>query len=132
MFQRKPRRFKRRSNGRGYAPRGIQTRLTSNSFSNSFSNLNGHNGNNFRTSSLSPEKLFEKYNSLAKEASTSGDKTLSENYFQHADHFMRIIENKNKNRNQDKNEVVLKPTTNEKNLTETTDINQNDISKNKD
>ena len=45
----------------------------------------------------SAEKLFEKYNSLAKEAMSSGDKTLSENYLQHADHFMRIIEDKNKN-----------------------------------
>ena len=40
----------------------------------------------------SAEKLFEKYNTLAKEALSSGDKTLSENYFQHADHFMRIID----------------------------------------
>ena len=35
----------------------------------------------------SPEKLFEKYNALAKEALSSGDKILSENYLQHADHF---------------------------------------------
>ena len=33
---------------------------------------------------------------------SSGDKTLSENYLQHADHFMRIIEDKNRNRNQNK------------------------------
>ena len=36
-------------------------------------------------------KLIEKYNNLAREASSSGDKILSENYFQHADHFMRIL-----------------------------------------
>ena len=35
-------------------------------------------------------KLIEKYNNLAREALSSGDKILSENYFQHADHFMRI------------------------------------------
>ena len=36
-------------------------------------------------------KLIEKYNDLAREASSSGDKILSENYLQHADHFMRIL-----------------------------------------
>ena len=36
-------------------------------------------------------KLIEKYNNLAREALSSGDKILSENYFQHADHFTRVI-----------------------------------------
>ena len=36
-------------------------------------------------------KLVEKYNHLAREALTDGDKILSENYFQHADHFKRIL-----------------------------------------
>ena len=36
-------------------------------------------------------KLIEKYNELAREASSNGDKILSENYLQHADHFSRII-----------------------------------------
>jgi len=36
-------------------------------------------------------KLIEKYNDLAREASSSGDKILSENYLQHADHFTRIM-----------------------------------------
>ena len=35
-------------------------------------------------------KLIEKYNDLAREASSNGDKILSENYLQHADHFTRI------------------------------------------
>ena len=35
-------------------------------------------------------KLIEKYSNLAREALSSGDKILSENYFQHADHFTRI------------------------------------------
>ena len=58
--------------------------------------------NNFRGNTQSAEKLFEKYNTLAKEALSSGDKTISENYFQHADHFMRVIDDKNKNRIQSK------------------------------
>ena len=36
-------------------------------------------------------KLIDKYNNLAREALSSGDKILSENYFQHADHFTRIF-----------------------------------------
>jgi len=46
-------------------------------------------------------KLIEKYNNLAREALSSGDKILSENYFQHADHFTRILndqENYRKNK----------------------------------
>ena len=96
MFQRK--RFRHRSNNRGHQrlPNGNgQMRLRPDSF------LNGQRKNNFR-STQSAEKLFEKYTSLAKEALSSGDKTLSENYFQHADHFMRVIDDKNKNRIQSK------------------------------
>jgi len=36
-------------------------------------------------------KLIEKYNDLAREAISNGDKILSENYLQHAEHFSRII-----------------------------------------
>ena len=101
MFQRKPRRFRHRSNGRDRVRHGnghTRTGLRSNSFSNN------QTRNHFRIPQ-SAEKLFEKYNTLAKEALTSGDKTLSENYFQHADHFVRIIENKNINQKQNRVQV---------------------------
>ena len=101
MYQNRPRRFRHRSNGRNHQQRDnaiTPARLRSNSFSNS------QTRNHFRTPQ-SAEKLFEKYNTLAKEALTSGDKTLSENYFQHADHFMRIIENKNINQKQNRVQV---------------------------
>ena len=39
-------------------------------------------------------KLIEKYNNLAREALSTGDKILSENYFQHADHFTRVLSEK--------------------------------------
>ena len=35
-------------------------------------------------------KLIEKYNEMAREALANEDRVLSENYFQHADHFMRV------------------------------------------
>ena len=122
MYQNRPRRFRRRSNGRNSEVRDnndMTMRLRSNSFSNSQrsnSFSNSQTRNHFRTPQ-SAEKLLEKYNTLAKEAMSSGDKTLSENYFQHADHFMRIIENKNTNQNRVKAD--------DKNLTENIDINQN-------
>ena len=101
MFQRKPRRFSRyRSNGRNHQrnPNGDgSTRIRPDTFNN------GQRRNNFRPTQ-SAEKLFEKYSNLAKEAMSSGDKTLSENYLQHADHFMRIIDDKNRNRMQSKND----------------------------
>ena len=71
--------------------------------SNSFSNNPVRN--KFKTT-LGAEKLFEKYNALAKEALSSGDKTLSENYLQHADHFMRIIDEKNKSRIQNESKIA--------------------------
>ena len=42
-------------------------------------------------------KLIEKYNDLAREALANEDKILSENYFQHADHFTRILNEQEKN-----------------------------------
>ncbi len=120
MFQRKPRRFRHRSNDRKRLSRGngdMQIRLRSNSFSN------GQMRNNFRTTQ-SAEKLFEKYNALAKEALCSGDKTLSENYFQHADHFMRIIGDKNRTQNQSKIQVSDKPEIDDKHLSENNAVNQ--------
>ena len=110
MYQRRPRRFRRRSNGRGHQVRGngAMQRLRADSYSND------ENRNRFRPPQ-SAEKLFEKYNTLAKEALSSGDKTLSENYLQHADHFMRIIEDKNKIQNQRKIQVLDKTIQNNNN-----------------
>ena len=104
MLHRKPRRFRRRSNGRIHmSHNNSQNRMRTNPFSK------GQPRGNFR-SQMSAEKSFEKYTSLAKEAMSAGDKTLSENYLQHADHFMRIIEDKNKNKNQIKNNSTFNST----------------------
>ena len=125
MFQRKPRRFRRHPNGRNHISHGginDKTRLRNNSFSD------GQTRSNFRTF-LSAEKLFEKYSSLAKEAMSSGDKTLSENYLQHADHFIRVVEDKNRNRNQIKVNVVSKPIEDDKHLSADGTIDQNNNNK---
>ena len=125
MFQRRTRRFRHRANGRNnMSHHDSRSRIRSNSFSND------QTRNNFRTSSLSAEKLFEKYSTLAKEAMSSGDKTLSENYLQHADHFMRIIEDKNRNRSQYKTQAIEKSVHNEKNSLDTNNVNQVEENKN--
>jgi hypothetical protein len=105
MYQRRPRKFnKYRSNGRSFQNRGNGNgRPRTQSYSSEPPR------NNFRTIH-NPEKLLEKYNNLAKEALSSGDKTLSENYLQHADHFVRLIAEKNKNyqlnKEKNNNEVI--------------------------
>ena len=127
MFQRRQKRFRRRPNGGSHTVHSnghAQSRLRSDSFSNN------QKRNSFR-SPQSAEKLFEKYTTLAKEAISFGDKTLSENYFQHADHFMRIIEDKNKNRNKNKTNVVEKSNEDIKKFSKDTDIKQEDSTENK-
>ncbi len=52
-------------------------------------------------------KLIDKYNNLAREALSSGDKILSENYLQHADHFSRILSLQEISKNsEEKNNVI--------------------------
>ena len=120
MFQRKPRRFRPSPNGRGHRRHSNgdgQGRMRPHSFSNRPSR------NSFRPTQ-SAEKLLEKYSTLAKEAMTSGDKTLSENYLQHADHYVRVIEDKNKNRIPTKVNSADNVDPNDKNLSEDSKVNQ--------
>ena len=127
MFQRNQRGFRRRSNGRGRSSREngyMQARLRSNSFSNNQTRYN-------YKPIQSAEKLLEKYNSLAKEAMSLGDKTLCENYLQHADHFMRIIEEKNKNRDQSKVDTIDKTIVSDTSAPKDNNIKQEDVTKNK-
>ena len=64
-------------------------------------------------------KLIEKYSSLAREALSNGDKILSESYFQHAEHFIRILGEReisfNKNDESKTNLETDKETTKENN-----------------
>ena len=74
-----------RRNDRSYKSNGDRPKFGSN-FSNNENfqrKIPGRNNHN-------ASKLIEKYNNLAREALSSGDQILSENYFQHADHFTRI------------------------------------------
>ena len=57
-------------------------------------------------------KLVDKYNNLAREALSSGDKILSENYLQHADHFSRILSLQEVSKSEQKNNIIEKNFTN--------------------
>ena len=76
-FRRGDRNFK--SNGE--RPKFVSNYSSNENFKRKAPGRNNHNA----------PKLIEKYNDLAREASSSGDKILSENYLQHADHFTRIM-----------------------------------------
>ena len=82
-----------RRNDRNFKSGNDRNKFTS-SFSNNenfqrkISNRNNHNAS----------KLIDKYINLAREALSSGDKILSESYFQYADHFTRIQNEQENNR----------------------------------
>ena len=78
-----------RRNDRNFKSNGDRPKYGSNfsgneNFKRKIPGRNNHNAS----------KLIEKYNDLAREASSNGDKILSENYFQHADHFTRVLNEK--------------------------------------
>ena len=89
-------RNKFRSNDRGYRQNGSKTfkNNSNNNFQRRHPGRNNHNA----------PRLIEKYNDLAREALSNGDKILSENYFQHADHFLRISLEQSTNASSQRNE----------------------------
>ena len=94
--------------------RNFKNNFKKNRFRNNSDRVFKRNGNNkpFQSSynelidnkrkkinkNFNPIKLIEKYTELAKEALSNGDKILSENYLQHADHFIRISDKENSNK----------------------------------
>ena len=75
-----------RRNNRNFKSNGDGSKFGSN-FSNSDNFKRKAPGRNNHNA----PKLIEKYNDLAREALSNGDKILSENYLQHADHFTRVL-----------------------------------------
>ena len=75
-----------RRTDRGYKSSGERQKFSSN-----FSNNDNFKRKSPGRNNHNAAKLIEKYNDLAREASSHGDKILSENYLQYADHFTRIL-----------------------------------------
>ena len=93
IFRNNNRRSNFRRNDRNYSRKGEVSKFKSNFSSNDSFQRKVPSRNNHNAS-----RLVEKYNNLAREALTNGDKILSESYFQHADHFTRILQEQEKNR----------------------------------
>ena len=123
----------RRSNFRRNS-RNFKTNADNSKFSSNFSNNENFKRKAPGRNNHNAPKLIEKYNDLAREALSNGDKILSENYMQHADHFTRILNerenlrrekfstSKSENNSEVVNENVEKSDQNlEKNLVEPSD-----------
>ena len=87
----------KRNRNRNHSDRSFKRNLDVDRLNGNFVN----NDNSFRRkmnrSNGNVQKLISKYNDLAREALSNGDKILSENYFQYADHFLRVsLEQKEK------------------------------------
>tara|TARA_B100000575_G_C22920025_1_gene533759 strand:+ start:285 stop:752 length:468 start_codon:yes stop_codon:yes gene_type:complete len=80
----------RRNNFRR-ADRGYKTSSERQKFSSNFSNNENFKRKSPGRNNHNAAKLIEKYSDLAREALSHGDKILSENYLQHADHFTRVL-----------------------------------------
>ena len=85
-FRNNDRRTNFRRNDRSFKTNGDRSKFGSN-----FSNNDNFQRKSPGRNNHNAPKLIEKYSNLAREALSSGDKILSENYFQHADHFTRIL-----------------------------------------
>ena len=97
-FKNNYRRNRYRNNGdRSYIKNGVDQKLNSDYSSNSNFRRRNPGRNNQNAS-----KLVEKYVTLAREALSNNDKILSESYFQHAEHFIRIIGEQDKIKNDQK------------------------------
>ena len=97
-----------------------RSRYKNHSDRNNYKNENGskiindlQNGSNFirknsNRNNHNASKLVEKYSNLATEALSNGDKILSENYYQHAEHFIRVLGEKSLilNKKKDSEEVI--------------------------
>ena len=97
------RRNKFRTSNRNFRTNG--SNIPSLGLKNNFQRMHSSGNNN------NAPKLIEKYSNLAREALSSGDKILSENYSQHADHFLRILQEQRMSQIESKkesNELITK------------------------
>jgi len=92
IFRNNNRRGRFRSTDRGFKRTGNGLKYQSDFHTNSDFQRKSLNRNNHNA-----PKLVEKYNNLAREALANEDKILSESYFQYADHFTRVLNEKEKN-----------------------------------
>jgi hypothetical protein len=101
-FKNNYRRNRYRNNGsRSLYKNGSDQRLNSDFSNNSNFRIRNTDRNNQNAS-----KLVEKYTGLAREALSNDDKILSENYFQYAEHFIRVLSDQEKIKNDNQKKVA--------------------------
>ena len=99
-FKNNPRRNRFRSNGdRNFKKRNGNGHKLNGDFNNNSDFKRKNPGRNNQNAA----KLIDKYNDLAREALSNGDKILSENYLQHSEHFSRVLLAQENSRNQSEN-----------------------------
>ena len=125
MINNRRRNFRSRQSKNNFRRRNES--IVSNNVSNNF---NGNGNINFNRNGSSNnihvvEKAMQKYQQLAKDAQSNGDPVLSQNYLQHADHYLRRFNELNEKRdnNFEKNKVSEKALS-EKNDKESKDFKQ--------
>ena len=91
------------NNDRNFRKRSINIHKNQNDFNTNSDFKHRNPGRNNQNAA----KLVDKYNNLAREALSSGDKILSENYLQHADHFSRILNLQEINKNQNDTSNII-------------------------
>ena len=91
------------NNDRNFRKRPINPHKNQNEFNSNIDFKHRNPGRNNQNAA----KLIDKYNNLAREALSSGDKILSENYLQHADHFSRVLNIQQINKNSDETNNVI-------------------------
>ena len=98
----------KRNRFRGNGDRGFKRNGNLHKLNNDFNNVSEFKRRNPGKNNQNANKLIEKYTELAREALSNGDKILSENYLQHADHFVRVTDkfSNSENKNNDKNSSV--------------------------
>ena len=91
MYSNRRRNFRSRPQKNNYRRRSSTSNHSSNGhYSSSIGNKN-FNRNGSMSNPLNVEKTISKFQQLAKDAQSSGDPVLVENYLQHADHYSRKL-----------------------------------------
>ena len=103
--------------------RGFKSNTDRPKYGSNFSKNEGFQRKSPGRNNHNASKLIEKYNNLAREALSNGDKILSENYFQHADHFTRILNDQDAQRKL--NSINNDPPKSQQNVTEVNEVNKN-------
>ena len=93
----------KRNRFRNHSDRNYKRNGNGHKLNSDFTNVSDFKRKNPGRNNQNAGKLIEKYNELAREALSQGDKILSENYLQHADHFARISEKQLIEKNAEKN-----------------------------